>query len=243
MSKYVVYVLTSDKYIRSVRTFSWLFNKHWGAQQPVQVVGFAEPDFELPSNFSFLSLGPMKKYPWQKWSNALLDLLQGMSGDEVFCLMLEDYWITRGVDVEAVDLLHAHMLEDDSIVKMCLTADRLYAWGMSDYGALGRLDLVKSHTDSPYHLSLMTGLWRRSLLERVLVRNESPHDVEIAGTSRLSNLGDAVKVLGTRQWPVRHILGHRGGDPSKTIVEGLHADDVTDLVNLGYIGALHEQPA
>ena len=232
----IVYVMTSDKYIKSIRTFAWLFNKHWGVEQPVQVVGFAEPDFDLPDNFAFKSLGPMKKYPWQKWSNSLLDMMAGMSGDEIFCLMLEDYWITRGVDVEAIRMLYAHMQEDPDILKMCLTGDRLYAAGMTDYGALGRLDLIKSAYDSPYHMSLMTGLWRRSQMERVVIPNESPHDVEIAGTSRLSQVRDEVKVLGTRQWPLRHILGHRGGDPTTTIVQGLHEDDIAELRSLGYLG-------
>lgn len=231
----IVYVFTSDKYIRAVRTFAFLFNRHWSINQRVQVVGFAEPDFELPENFSFMSLGLQKKYPWHKWSNALLDMMDDMPGDETFCLMLEDYWITRGVDIEAIDLLYKHMNEDDSIIKICLTGDRLYAGGMTDYGSLGRLDLIKSAYDSPYHLSLMAGLWRRNLLYRVLVSNESPHDVEINGTSRLAELKDEVKVLGTRQWPLRHILGHRGGDPSETFVQGIHEDDLSDLRLLGYV--------
>jgi hypothetical protein len=178
----------------------------------------------------------MKKYPWEKWSNALIDMMCDMSGDEVFCLMLEDYWITRRVDVQAIKLLHSYMLEDPDVLKMCLTGDRLYAAGMTDYGALDRLDLIKSDYESAYHMSMMAGLWRRSQLERVLIRNESPHDVEIKGTSRLSEAGDSIKVLGTRQWPLRHILGHRGGDPTVTIVQGLHEDDVSELRALGYIG-------
>lgn len=240
MNNFIVYVMTSDKYIKSVRVFAWLFNKHWGADQRVQVVGFSEPDFDLPTNFSFRSLGSMKKYPWNKWSNSLIDTMASMSGDEVFCLMLEDYWITRRVDVEAINMLHSHMLEDESILKMCLTGDRLYARDMSDYGALDRLDLIKSHYSSPYHMSLMAGLWRRSLLERVIIPNESPHDIEIKGTSRLAEAQDEIKVLGTRQWPLRHILGHRGGDPSTTIVEGLHEDDLAELIGLGYIGGNRE---
>ena len=235
----IVYVMTSDKYIKAVRTFSYLFNKHWSAEQRVQVVGFAEPDFELPENFSFMSLGPQKKYPWGKWSNALLDVMDDMPGDETFCLMLEDYWITRRVDVEAIGLLYAHMHEDDSILKMCLTGDRLYAAGMADYGALDRLDLIKSDYNSPYHMSLMAGLWRRSLLYKVLIPNESPHDVEIAGTSRLAELKDEVKVLGTRQWPLRYMLGHRGGNPSETFVQGIHEDDLAALNSLGYLGGNH----
>lgn len=235
VSDFIVYVMTSDKYLPALRPFAWLFNKYWGAEQRVQVVGFAQPDFELPSNFSFRSLGPQRNYPWQRWSNALLDTMADMSEDEIFCLMLEDYWISRRVDVEAVCLLYQHMQEDSSILKVDLCADRLYALGMTEYGALDRLDLVRSHHDSPYHMSLMTGLWRRGLMERIIIPEESPHDVEIHGTTRLARLKDDVKVLGTRQWPVRHILAHRGGDPGVTMVGGLCEDDINELTTLGYI--------
>lgn len=231
---HVVYVMTSDKYLHAIQAFSWLFNKHWGPDQRVQVVGFAQPDFEMPDNFSFMSLGPQAKYPWEKWSNGVLDLMETIPGDAIFTLMLEDYWLVRGVDVEAVGMLYGYMCEDDSVLKVDLCADRLYAANMTDFGSLGRLDLIKSCPESPYHMSMMTGLWRKSNLQKSFVPNESPHDVEITGTSRLAGIKE-LQVIGTRQWPVRHILAFRGGNPKATLVGGLHEDDIAELSARRYI--------
>src|SRR5512135_1324160 len=96
-----VLVMTSDKYLKALKPFAWLFNKYWSAWQPVTVAGFTLPDFDLPNNFHFLSLGKFEDYPVGKWSDALLAAMN-LTGFETFVLFLEDYWIRRGVDVEAV---------------------------------------------------------------------------------------------------------------------------------------------
>ena len=86
---------------------------------------------------------------------------------------------------------------------------------------------------SPYHMSLMTGVWRKDNMRKVLINNESPHDIELAGTTRASHEQDLV-VLGTRQWPVRHTLGLRGGDHSSLNLSELKPKDVDEMRKLGY---------
>lgn len=198
------------------------------------MAGFTPPDFRLPENFSFHSIGPFDEYPVGRWSDALIKFLNEVP-DEVFCLMLEDYWVTRPVNVDAVRMLHDYMLQFRNVLKMDLCADRLYAMNMQDYDTCGYLDLVKSHHQSPYHMSLMTGLWRKELLLRFLKPEESPWDIEIFGTPRVGQVGDDVLVLGTRQWPVRHILAYRGGDVSKTDLTGLKQADIQALHELEYV--------
>lgn len=233
VSNYRVLVTTSDDYLPAVRVYAWLFNRYWSPKQHVTVLGYRPPNFELPSNFEFVSLGPQADYPITKWSNALVDFL-GSIDDEVFTLMLEDYWITRPVNVHAVQILHDYMIQFRYVAKIDLCADRLYAHGMTSYGHVSYVDLVKSMPGSPYHLSLMTGLWRREHLLRALVPDESPWDVEIHGTTRLSHMQDVI-VLGTRIWPIRHILAFRGGDSGKLDLTGIGESDVNELKNLGYL--------
>ena len=103
-----IFVLTSDNYLPALRPFAYLFNKYWHKDQPVTVAGFKQPDFDLPSNFTFHSLGNMADYPVGKWSNALIKLLHDFD-DEVFTLFLEDYWLTRPVNVQAVQMLDDYM--------------------------------------------------------------------------------------------------------------------------------------
>jgi hypothetical protein len=208
-----VIVLTSDKYLHALRPFAWLFNKYWSSDQPVLVAGFTPPDFSLPGNFDFHSIGLFADYPVQHWSDAVIKLLRKIE-DEAFVLMLEDYWLTRPVNTQAVQMCHDYLIQFKNVLKIDLCSDRLYAKGAQNDGHCGYLDLIKSDPNSEYHMSLMTGVWRRDNLLRVLIPSETPWQIEIAGTARLRQVTD-LDVLGTRQYPIQHILAYRSGKPGK----------------------------
>lgn len=236
-----VITLTSDRYIHALKPFSWLFNKYWSADQEVLVAGFTPPSFKLPSNFEFLSIGKFSDYPVGKWSNALINLLETID-DEAFVLMLEDYWLTRAVNIDAVGKCYHYCRQFGYVLRIDLTTDRLFAHGprypgdIADYGQCGYIDLIRSEPGSQYHMSLMTAVWRRDNLLKVLIPNETPWEVELTGTHRLSSQhGHDLLVLGTRQWPIRHTLGYRSGDPTNVRVDGMLPEDVQALRELGYL--------
>lgn len=230
-----IFVFTSDKYHKALHAYTYLFNKYWSAAQAVDVIGFAKPEFELPSNFSFHSLGNMADYPVGMWSNQIIDYLEIRTDVSHVVLMLEDYWIVRPVNISAIRMLYDYMLQFRNVLKMDLGTDRLYAAGMTDYDNCGFLDLVLSDWRSQYQMSMMAGIWNKELLLRFLVRNESPWDVELNGTPRVAAAHDEVIVLGTRNFPLRHTLAHRSGDSSKTDISGLKKVDAEELHKLGYL--------
>lgn len=220
-----VIVMTSDKYLFALPAFAYLFNKYWGYEQQVKVYGFTTPSFRLPENFSFHSLGKFEDFPVNRWSDALLLALEREKNSHVV-LFLEDYFLCRKADVEGVHILARYARENQNVLKIDLCADRLYAKDAQSAGYFDRFDLVKSHPKSPYHMSLMCGLWNVELLKKVLIPGETPWDIEIAGTTRLSRMGDSVLVFGTRQWPVRHTLAFRGLDISKPLLSELNPMDI-----------------
>lgn len=228
-----VLVLTSDKYLPALKPFAWLFNSYWGLEQPVLIGGFTPPDFELPPNFSFHSIGRMEDYPVEKWSDGVIAFLKAIP-DEVFILTLEDMWLTRHVDVEAVRILYRYMHQFKNVLRIDLTADRLYAMNMVDYAPCSRLDLILSDRTSQYQMSMMPGLWRKELLLRHLVPNESPWQVELEGTPRVAG-DESIIVLGSRQWPLRNLLAFRHGDTEQLNLEGLRESDVQKLREMGYL--------
>ncbi len=228
-----VLVTSCPKYYSILPAYAHQFIKYWGQDQEVVVLGFEPLPFVLPPNFGFLSLGNVADYPVTKWSDALIKAFTILD-DDVFCLMLDDYLLTRPVNVGAVQMLYQYMRQFLYVIKMDLCADRLYAWGIDDYGYCGYIDLVRSHPGSQYHMSLMTGLWNRKNLLRILKSGESPWDVELQGTPRLAAMTNML-VLGTRIWPVRHILAYRGGDSNHLNLDGLHPEDVAELKELGYL--------
>jgi len=232
-----VFVITSDKYLDTLRPFAWLFNRYWVPSPDVVVCGFASPTFKLPPNFSFVSMGNQADYPINKWTDAVIEFVTAQP-DDVFALMLEDMWLTRHVDSRAVTILADYMHQFEYVCRIDLTGDRLYAHGMQAYGHVEHIDLIKSMPGSPYHLSMMPGLWRKKHLLATFQRGWTPWDVELAGTTVLSH-NQAVIVLGTRQWPVRILLAHRSGDAGRLMLEGLDNEldraDVEALRELGYL--------
>lgn len=231
---YRVIVMTSDRYLNALKPFAFLFNRYWKPNVPVLVAGFSPPPFRLPSNFSFLSLGNFSDYPFGKWSDALIKLLN-LIPDEVFVLMLEDYFVVRPVDTHAVQVLIDYAYQFHYVLKIDLCGDRLYAFGADlNYATVEYIDLVKSMPGSPYHMSLYAGLWRRDNLLRCLIPNESPHDVELIGTTRVSHMQDLL-VLGTRQMPLRIMLGLRGGNSTALNLDGLSQVDIAEMRENGLL--------
>lgn len=226
-----IFCLTSDKYLNSIKPFSYLIDKYWPKHPKVVVCGFSTPSFSLPNNFSWHSIGKFEDYPFDKWSNAIIKLFTEDFQDETFCLMLEDYWITRPVYHNEIMTLHNFMRDRPEVIKMDLGTDRRYADMVQDYVTYQRIPLLLSNPESAYHMSLMAGLWRRKALLDILVPGESPHQVELEGTIRLRQT--KYQVIGTRSWipgdpnamPLHHTLGQRGGDHSVYYFDELNEDD------------------
>jgi hypothetical protein len=204
-----VFLITCDKYLWALRPFEKLFNKYWGSDQQVVIAGFSPPSFQMSDNFSFVSMGNFADYPVEKWSNALIKFLKGVD-DELFIWMMEDYWLTRCVNREAIESLGRYMLRRPDVVRGDITADRLYAGNMHDVESFECLDIVKSTPPAEYHLSFQAGIWRRKLLLKYLATGETPWQTELSGTTRMID-GSAV-VVGTRQFPVRYIIGIQSGE-------------------------------
>lgn len=229
-----VIVTTSDIYIDALRPFAYLANKYWSEKQQFYVAGFTPPQFDLPPNFHFKSIGKFEDYPIDKWSDGIIDFVEDFNF-ELFILMLEDYWLLRDVDEIAVHHAIRYMHKYSNIIKFDLCADRLYAGGSKlDFDHFGHLDIVLSDRMSAYHMSLMTGVWRRSFLLQVLKPGWNPWDVEIAGTTALQGFED-FEVVGSRQWPVRHTLAFRSGDSSKLLLNELKMEDVATMKRLGML--------
>lgn len=197
------------------------------------MLGFAKPDFKLPAHFEFISVGDMKDYPINKWTDALGGYLASIE-DPVFALMLEDYILTRPVNSEALRILYDYMLQFQYVMKIDLCTDRLYAYGADlEYGSVHYLDLIKSMPGSPYHMSLWPGLFNRKHFLEIIEPNWSPHDVELQGTPKLSHRSELV-VLGTKQSPVK-ITNLVRSNPGMIDVRGLSEVDRIILRQHGMI--------
>jgi hypothetical protein len=257
-----VYCMTCESYYPTLPGFAYQFNRHWGADQQVTVVGFAPLTYEnlypvrkegvdlpetiLPPNFSFLSLGNQEDYPVGKWSDMLIRMLE-IIADDYPIIMLEDYWLLKPVKRDVVDVLYQFMTTTKTIIKMDLCAERMYSAGVMEYGEIVTgedgtgIEIVKSDYKSPYHMSLMVGIYNRNLMLHVLQPGWSPWEVELIGTPTLAAYEDQIMVLGTKQYPVRHTLIHRGGGCKKYLTDELSSMDNAGLKELRRLGFIQDR--
>lgn len=232
-----VVIYSSDKTSWSLRPFAYLFNRYWRDDVPVLVFGNTAPHFELPANFTFTSIGPFQ--PATEWTTDLITALLSIT-DDVFCLMMDDYWINRPVDHRAICLCYEYMLTHPDIGRFCICTDRTYARDVTDYGTLDDLDVIKSDPLSPYHFSYQASLWRRTTLLDCLVPHETPWNSEIAGDARLRDLG--ALVLGTRQGPLRYTIAvqkgvFKPGGGYQTPHNAMNVEDVQYILDQGWVPA------
>lgn len=238
-----VIIMTSDNQYHCLPAFFHLWRKYYYAESKLMVCGFSPVD-SLPQNATLYSIGAFEDYPPHKWSDALINVLDN-AAEEIFLLMLGDYWLTRPADTNAVKMCYHYMFQFGYVAKFDLTTDRLFAegggkylFGYHTYDTLGYLDLIKSSPGSPYHMSLWGGLWNRDLLRRVLIPGETAQQIELNGTSRLSQFGDEMLVLGTRQAPLKHANVIQAGRWNQDAMSGLPSlkeSDLSELRELGYL--------
>ena len=82
-----IYCTTSDGYHHVLKAFVYLFNKFWGEDQEVIILGYKTPEFELPKNFIFHSMGVQTGL--KDWCSDLRKFLE-LTEDDYFIMTMED---------------------------------------------------------------------------------------------------------------------------------------------------------
>lgn len=238
-----VIVVASEKMYHCLSPFMYLWEQYAGYLQfEILICGFSKPDHHLAAQTEFHSLGNQSDWPASRWSEKLVRILDEVA-DEQFILMLEDYWLVRPVDVCAIKMLFDYAKQFENVLKIDLTADRLYInggstflYGANTYDNCGYLDLIKSPPGTPYQMSLWAGIWNREQLKRVLVNGETAQDIEINGTRRVT---DDQLVLGTRQAPLLHGNIYQSRNKGEPVYEdanwAIKPDDLAFMKKEGWI--------
>jgi hypothetical protein len=198
-----VIVTASEKYYNCLSPFIHQWEKYcgWNFGLPVYdqiemvICGFGPVGFygDNKPQVSFHSLGDYADWPANRWAEQLMKILDEVA-DEQFILMLEDYWLTRPVDMLGIKMLFDYAAQFSNVLKIDLTHDRLYIngggtflYGANTYDNCGYLDLIKSPPGTPYQMSLWAGIWNREQLKCVLIPGETAQEIEINGTRRITD--------------------------------------------------------
>lgn len=209
------FVLTSDKYRHCLPAFAYLFNKTLGAQFPVVVVCYDKPEAELPENFTVHSLGAQRDYSFSGGLRAFLESVH----DDVFLLMLEDYFLTDASEL-ALRSLYDFMVARREVGRIDLTLDlRNRAHFPWRERVNGGQELVTAADDALYQFSLQASLWRRAFLLRFLNDGEDPWRCEKNASKRIVAARaageDVPLVLGVRVPALTYVnaVGGQGKKP------------------------------
>jgi hypothetical protein len=237
-----IVVFTSDKRNWVLKGFFHQWQKYGAGDFPhynpydIEVAGFTRPA-DLPKDVAFYSIGKFENYPVERWSDAIINYLLHLE-DELFILMLEDYWLTRKIYDEAIVDAWAWMEQHPEAIRFDLTTDRCMAKSARYAGTFGRLDLCAAKGD--YSVSFQAGIFRKSLLLENLRPKETPWEAELAGSFRLNN--QPALVMGSYQWPIGYMIAVNKGQldmaggwmyPARTLSQ-------RDWSDLREIGALRE---
>lgn len=208
-----VLVMVSDKHLYALQPFLRQFNQYWGDFIYTQVIiaGYTAPRFVLPANCIFYSLGDFQDYPVEKYSDSLIKAL-GLIKTSHVILMLEDYWLTRPVNYLVIQQLIGLAMRPEfaDVIRLDLTSDRMYAGKpVQELGSFGFVDLIATPYPSQYRMSFQAGIFNKKLLLDLLIPGETPWEIEINGSQRLAHA--QVRVLGTRQPPIRYFIAIQNG--------------------------------
>jgi len=165
-------------------------------------VGFNEPQFKLPRNFDFHSLGTTN-LPANEWSTGLMNYLS-VCHEELIVLMLEDYWLFRPVNIRLVNSLYdrfSGIANGKKVLRIDLTNDRAVRKQKRPYINQYGYDLIYTPPHTPYQMSYQAAIWDVATLFDCLKVNENPWQSEVNGTERLKHKSD-IMVLGTENRPL-----------------------------------------
>jgi len=165
-----ILVLTSNDYVHILAGFAYLFNKYWSDKQLVTALRYDRRPPWLPPNFYAPAAGKQSELTF---SQGLRRFVESSYPSEMFILLLEDYYLSRKVDIKRINELWALMESNVNISKIDLSGDLVKREHL-EY----RRGLVEAAPEALYQTSLQAAIWRRDYLLRFLEPHENPWQFE-----------------------------------------------------------------
>ena len=202
-----IYVWTSDKNIACLPTWAYLFNKFWPYKTSVRVLGYKKPNFDLPENFEFISLGKQRGVKY--WSNDMFDYYKDCE-HKYFYGIWEDAIIIDHVDSEILDLAIkiSFLNKNDNFFKFNLSLDvqqrpHVTLKKFNDY------DLILSSQSTIYRHSTNHYIWSRDKFLQKLIPDQSPWDFELDNNRAMN---DGLDIYATKhRYAIRMGHGYKQG--------------------------------
>lgn len=197
LDKFGVYIWTSNSLMHCCPAWAYLFNKFWPWPQKVKILGYNNPDFDLPQNFEYISLGVQRGPKF--WSDDMIDYFSSNEDHEVFYLTTEDGFLVHPVNSGILNLATRIAFDniDEKFMRFNLTSDiQSRPHELVAGSPYGEYDLIKASQRSIYRQSLQHSIWRRDSFLKKLIPGQSPWDFELDNARAIN---DGLDVYATKR--------------------------------------------
>ena len=172
MNDLKIIIPTCDKYLHLVEGLVYTIDKYWKNHGEVIILGYKNPNYDLPNNTTFHSSGNDRGPRY--WSNDLIKYFKDFD-EEYFINLVDDTLIIREVDVDRIDELFSFMKESD-ITKIFLSGSLVESYRSHEYGKMGLLEIKQSST---YRTSVQPAIIKTSYWMKYLKPKQTPWEFEL----------------------------------------------------------------
>ncbi len=216
---------TSNKYSHLLKISCYLFNKNWNPDQEVEIVGYDKPNFELPKNFTFYSLGKQTDTA-KDFSNDLRRYFENQ--DDWFIWYFDDTFF-KSIDFIKLDLLKT-LIQVKNTGRINLTyAGRIQDHIKFDHWITTHRFIENTQT-ARYRICTQPSIWNRKFLLEYLKPNMSPWDFESQDPKN-----DGWRILGLEDSAVQHNEGVTRHDLFRYNLNGIKEEQIKEMIELGLI--------
>lgn len=220
---------TSDQYLHILPTFCYLFNKFWSEDQQVEIVGYKKPNFELPSNFNFFSLGEQvgdKK-------NFTRDLRKYFAKqDKYFIWLMEDCFLRKQVNMKTLNLLKTLALRLENIGRVNLSKETM-SQDHFLFTDINGINVYENGKFSIYRLSTQASIWNKHFVLQYMVNDLTPWEFECQAD--LAN--DEFRIIGldSANAPIVNNEGVRKHNIFKFDLNNIPQEFINDMLSKGVL--------
>lgn len=223
-----IYIITCDKSNHVLNVTIPLLEKYWNITKSVKILGFKEPEIDLPNDYEFISMRP-KQLSIDDWGRDIASVIE-KDNNEIVMFMLDDFLPIDYVNPELLELLLLKF--ENSEVFRCALGIDMHFWGYDVENEHTDFKLIKMKQNTSYRVTTQPSLWRKSELLKYLKNTTNPWSFE---TDNNPNNGIVYGTLDkyTFRWIEESALS--GRHPNKFNILGMKPSDVKWLLNKGLL--------
>tara|TARA_R100001443_G_C3351280_1_gene176909 strand:+ start:480 stop:1256 length:777 start_codon:yes stop_codon:yes gene_type:complete len=242
-----IYLTTSNGREHIIKVFCHLFNKYWGEDKEVNVVGYDKPNFEMPSNFKFISMGKQVGGP-AMWATDLRKFFE-TKNDPYFIHVLDDQFISSPTRFDIMQDVFNYMITNNAVnanLGNIREHNGLIRFG--DFQVNERndeYDICTLSQNAEYRISTAFSIWEREYHLKYMILGRNPWEYEVLGSVEAKNDG-TLHICTDREYPVYRIEGvvadsintfnWKGNETSEEAgYTPVSENDVLEMIDLGII--------